>query len=143
MLISTRGRYALRVLIDIAEHQADGCLPLKEVAERQEISEKYLEAILKGLVKAGVLTGIRGKGGGYRLSRAPDQFSVREILEMTEDSLAPVSCLDTGSEPCAKAADCRTVGLWQGLNQVICDYLDRYTISDLMRVDEPGNNYII
>lgn len=143
MLISTRGRYALRVLIDIAEHQADGCLPLKEVAERQEISEKYLEAVLKGLVKEGVLIGIRGKGGGYRLSRAPDQFSVREILQMTEDSLAPVSCLDTGSDPCARAADCRTIELWQGLNRVICDYLDRYTIADLMRTDEPGNNYII
>ena len=143
MLISTRGRYALRVLIDIAEHQVDGYLPLKEVAERQEISEKYLEAILKSLVKEGVLIGIRGKGGGYRLSRAPDQFSVRAILQITEDSLAPVSCLDTGSEPCARAANCRTVALWQGLNQVICDYLDRYTLADLMRVDEPGNNYVI
>ena len=143
MLISTRGRYALRVLIDIAEHQADGCLPLKDVAQRQEISEKYLEAILKSLVKEGVLTGIRGKGGGYRLSRAPDQFSVREILQMTEGSLAPVSCLDVGSEPCVRAADCRTIGLWQGLNQVICDYLDRYTLADMMKVDEPGNNYII
>ena len=143
MLISTRGRYALRVLIDIAEHQVDGYLPLKEVAERQEISEKYLEAILKSLVKEGVLIGIRGKGGGYRLSRAPDQFSVRAILQMTEDSLAPVSCLDTGSEPCARAANCRTIELWQGLNQVICDYLDRYTLADLMRVDEPGNNYVI
>ena len=143
MLISTRGRYALRVLIDIAEHQADGCLPLKEVAQRQEISEKYLEAILKGLVKEGVLTGVRGKGGGYRLSRAPDQFSVREILQVTEDSLAPVSCLDAGSEPCARAADCRTVGLWRGLDRVIRDYLDRYTLADLMRVDEPGNSYVI
>ena len=143
MLISTRGRYALRVLIDIAEHQGDGYLPLKEVAQRQEISEKYLEAILKGLVKEGVLTGVRGKGGGYRLSRAPDQFSVREILQMTEDSLAPVSCLDTGAGPCARAAECRTIELWRGLDRVICDYLDRYTLADLMRVDEPGNNYII
>lgn len=143
MLISTRGRYALRVLIDIAEHQADGYLPLKEVAQRQEISEKYLEAILKGLVKEGVLIGVRGKGGGYRLSRAPDQFPVREILQMTEDSLAPVSCLDAGAGPCARAADCRTVGLWQGLDQVIRGYLDRYTLADLMRSDEPGNNYII
>lgn len=143
MLISTKGRYALRVLIDIAEHQGDGCLPLKEVAERQEISEKYLEAILKGLVKEGVLIGTRGKGGGYRLSRAPDQFSVRAILQVTEDSLAPVSCLEVNSASCARAADCRTVELWRGLNQVICDYLDRYTIADLMREDEPGNNYVI
>ena len=143
MLISTRGRYALRVLIDIAEHQADGYLPLKVIAQRQEISEKYLEAILKGLVKEGVLTGVRGKGGGYRLSRAPDQIAVRAVLQMTEDSLAPVSCLESGFEPCVRAADCRTIGLWQGLNQVICDYLDRYTIADLMRLDEPGDNYVI
>ena len=143
MLISTRGRYALRVLIDIAEHQGDGYLPLKEVAERQEISEKYLEAILKGLVKEGVLTGVRGKGGGYRLSCAPDRFSVREILQMTEDSLAPVSCLESGPGFCVRAADCRTIELWQGLNKVICDYLDRYTLADLMRADDPGNNYII
>ena len=143
MLISSRGRYALRVLIDIAEHQADGYLPLKVIAERQEISEKYLEAILKGLVKEGVLIGVRGKGGGYRLSRAPDQISVRAILQLTEESLAPVSCLDSGSEPCVRAASCRTVGLWRGLNQVIRDYLDRYTIADLVRVDEPGDNYVI
>ena len=95
------------------------------------------------MVKEGVLVGVRGKGGGYRLSRAPEQFSVREILQMTEDSLAPVSCLDVSSEPCARAADCRTIELWQGLNRVICDYLDRYTLADLMRVDEPGNSYII
>ena len=143
MLISTRGRYALRVLIDIAEHQADGRLRLKEVAERQEISEKYLEAILKVLVKEGVLIGIRGKGGGYRLSRTPDHFSVRAILQMTEGSLAPVPCLDDSSVTCTRAAECRTIELWQGLNQVICDYLARYTIADLMRVNEPGNDYII
>ena len=143
MLISSRGRYALRVLIDIAEHQADGYLPLKVIAERQEISEKYLEAILKGLVKEGVLTGVRGKGGGYRLSRTPDQISVRAVLQMTEESLAPVACLESGSEPCVRTANCRTVGLWRGLNQVICDYLDRYTVADLMRVEEPGNDYVI
>ena len=143
MLISTRGRYALRVLIDIAEHQADGRLLLKEVAQRQEISEKYLEAILKVLVKEGVLIGIRGKGGGYRLSRTPDHFSVRAILQLTEGSLAPVPCLDDSSATCNRAAECRTIELWQGLNQVICDYLDRYTIADLMRVNEPGNDYII
>ena len=143
MLISTRGRYALRVLVDIAEHQADDYLPLKEVAERQEISEKYLESILKVLVKEGVLIGVRGKGGGYRLSRTPDQFSVRAILQLTEDSLAPVSCLNAGSAPCARAADCRTIELWQGLDRVISDYLDRYTLADLMKVDELGNDYVI
>ena len=143
MLISTRGRYALRVLVDIAEHQADDYLPLKEVAQRQEISEKYLESILKVLVKEGVLIGVRGKGGGYRLSRTPDQFSVRAILQLTEDSLAPVSCLNAGSAPCARAADCRTIELWQGLDRVISNYLDRYTLADLMKVDELGNDYVI
>lgn len=93
MLISTRGRYALRVLTDMAEHQADGFVPLKEIAQRQEISEKYLESILKLLVKDGILTGVRGKGGGYRLSKYPDQITVARILQATEGSLAPVACL--------------------------------------------------
>ena len=96
MLISTRGRYALRVLIDMAEHQADGMIPLKEVAKRQEISEKYLESILKTLVKNGVITGTRGKGGGYRFNRPAEQVTVGEILRMTEESLASVSVWKRG-----------------------------------------------
>lgn len=143
MLISTRGRYALRVLIDMAEHQADGVIPLKEVAKRQEISEKYLESILKILVKNGVITGTRGKGGGYRFNRSTEQVTVGEILRMTEESLAAVSCLEEGAAVCPRAARCRTLPLWQGLDRVIREYLDQYTIADLMRLGQPGDDYVI
>ena len=104
MIVSTKGRYALRVMIDLAEHRSEKYVPLKEVAARQEISEKYLENILKVLVQNGFLEGLRGKGGGYRLTREPDQYTVGEILTLTEGSLAPVSCL----------APCR----WQGFSFV-------------------------
>jgi Rrf2 family protein len=143
MLISTKGRYALRVLIDMAEHQGDGYVPLKEIAERQEISEKYLESIVKTLVREGVLVGLRGKGGGYRLSRDADQLRVGTILNMTEGSLAPVSCLETNAPPCARMAECRTLPMWQGLDKVMFDYLQSYTIADLMNRDDPGDNYVI
>lgn len=143
MLISTRGRYALRVLTDMAEHQADGFVPLKEIAQRQEISEKYLESILKLLVKDGILTGVRGKGGGYRLKKYPDQITVASILQTTEGSLSPVSCLEDGATPCTMAPNCRTLSLWQGLDNLISDYLKSYTIADLMRGNEPGNDYTI
>ncbi len=143
MLISTKGRYALRLLIDMAEHQIDGYVPLKEIARRQDISEKYLESIVKILVREEILTGLRGKGGGYRLSRTPDQFTVGRILQLTEGTLAPVSCLEEGAKPCERMADCRTLPLWQGLDRIIREYLDGCTIADLMRVDEPGNDYII
>ena len=143
MLISTKGRYSLRVMVDLAEHQTDGFIPLKVIAERQEISEKYLESIIKLLVKAGLLTGLRGKGGGYRLSKSPDHFTAGKILQITEGSLAPVSCLEADAAPCARMATCRTLSLWQGLDQVIREYLDQYTIADLMQADDPGNNYII
>ena len=143
MMISTRGRYALRVLIDMAEHQAEEFVPLKEIAERQEISEKYLESIVKTLVKGGVLTGLRGKGGGYRLSKPPEQFTVGSILRLTEGSLAPVACLEQDAAPCTRVSRCRTLPLWKGLDQVINDYLDRFTIADLMQVDNPGDDYVI
>ena len=143
VLISTKGRYALRVLIDMAEHQATGYVPLKEVAARQEISEKYLESIVKTLVKAGILTGLRGKGGGYRLSKAPDQYTVGDILRLTEGSLAPVACLEQGNVPCHRMASCRTLPMWQGLNDAINKYLEQFTIADLMKVNQPGNDYVI
>lgn len=143
MLISTRGRYALRVLIDLAEHQADQYLPLKEVAQRQGISEKYLESILKILVKNGMLTGQRGKGGGYRLAKAPELYTVGAVLRLTEDSLAPVSCLESPQNLCPNFADCPTLRLWQGLDKQINEYLDSYTIADLMHSAQSGNNYVI
>lgn len=143
MLISTRGRYALRVMIDLAEHQTDGFIPLKTIAERQEISEKYLENIIKLLVKANLLNGVRGKGGGYRLTRPPEGYTVGTILRLTEESLAPVSCVDPGASVCARAGDCRTLPVWQGLNKVINDYLEHITVADLMRQGEAGNDYVI
>ncbi|MDE6260466.1 MAG: RrF2 family transcriptional regulator [Oscillospiraceae bacterium] len=143
MLISTKGRYALRVMIDLAEHQGDGFIPLKVIAERQEISEKYLESIIKLLVKARMLSGVRGKGGGYQLTRSPEQYTAGEVLRLTEESLAPVSCLEQDAEACHRAAFCRTLPLWKGLSGVINDYLDHITIEDLMQRGDAGNDYVI
>ena len=143
MLISTKGRYALRVLIDLAEHQSDGYIPLKAIARRQEISEKYLESIIKLLVKAKLLTGVRGKGGGYRMTRPPEEYTVGQVLRLTEESLAPVSCLEDGADACRRAAECRTLALWQGLEKAINDYLDSVTVADLMRRDGDGFDYVI
>lgn len=143
MLISTKGRYALRVMVDLSEHQADGFIPLKVIAQRQDISEKYLESIIKLLVKAKLLNGLRGKGGGYQLTKAPEQYTVGSILRMTEDSMAPVSCLEPGSEACPRATECRTLSLWKGLDKVINDYLEQYTLADLMHNDPDGYDYVI
>ena len=143
MLISTKGRYALRVIVDLAEHQAEGLIPLKVIAKRQEISEKYLESIIKLLVKAGYVDGTHGRGGGYRLTKAPHQYTVGSILRLTEESLAPVACLEPGAASCPRMAACRTLSLWQGLDKVISDYLDNITIAELMRPDDAGNDYVI
>ena len=137
MLISTKGRYALRVMIDLAEHPGDGFIPLKVIAQRQDISEKYLESIIKLLVRAGMLNGLRGKGGGYRLTKTPEEYTVGGILRLTEDSLAPVACLDQGAELCPRRTECPTYPLWAGLDRVINDYLDRFTLVDLLRSGEP------
>lgn len=143
MLISTKGRYALRVMIDLAEHQTDDFISLKEIADRQEISEKYLESIIRLLVKARVLDSLRGKGGGYRLRKAPEQYTVGSILRMTEESLAPVSCLEPDADKCPRMAWCRTISLWQGLDKVINEYLDNVTIADLMEHECLGDDYVI
>src|SRR5574344_2512763 len=111
MLISTKGRYALRIMIDLAEHQTDEFISLREIAQRQEISEKYLESIIRMLVKARVVDSLRGKGGGYRLNKSPDQYTVGSILQLTEESLAPVSCLEKTSQPCPRSGRCRTLSL--------------------------------
>ena len=143
MLISTRGRYALRVMIDLAEHLGEGFIPLKAIAQRQGISEKYLESIMKLLVKAKLLNGLRGKGGGYQLTKAPEQYTAGSILRMTEESMAPVSCLESDAEACPRAAECRTLPLWKGLDKVINDYLDNFTLADLMHSDPDGYDYVI
>ena len=138
MIVSTKGRYALRVMIDLAEHQAERYVPLKEVAARQDISEKYLENILKVLVQNGFLEGLRGKGGGYRLTRSPDQYTVAEILLLTEGSLAPVSCLTPGAPACERMANCRTYTMWKGLNDLIADYFGKITLADLAAPEQAG-----
>ena len=141
MLVSTKGRYALRVMVDLAEHQANGRTPLKEIAERQGISEKYLENILATLVRNGVLSGMRGKGGGYCLTKGPDQFTVGQILRLTEGSLAPVACLD-GKRGCERASECPTIGMWSKLDGMISGYLDGITIADLA-ASPRGFDYVI
>lgn len=143
MLISTKGRYALRVMLDLSEHTGDGFIPLKVIAQRQEISEKYLESIIRLLVKARLLNGLRGKGGGYRLTKEPDQYTVGSILRLTEESLVPVACLEKDADICPRAASCRTLPMWRGLNAVINRYLDGITLADLVRQGGAGGDYII
>ncbi len=143
MLISTKGRYALRVMADLAEHPSEGYIPLKEIAQRQEISEKYLEAIIKILVKARLLTGVRGKGGGYKLTHPPEQYTVGEVLRLTEETLAPVACLEEAADICPRALNCRTLPVWRGLNRVINEYLDHITVADLIHSRDAGNDYVI
>ena len=136
MMISTRGRYALRVMIDLAEHIDEGYIPLQTIAKRQGISEKYLESILAVLSKAGLLDAVRGKGGGYRLSKPAKEYPAFEVLSLTEGTLAPVTCLERGQQ-CENAVNCRTLPLWQGLDQVIAAYLCSYTLADLTREEKP------
>ena len=131
MMISTRGRYALRVMIDLAEHIDNGYVPMKEVAKRQEISLKYLERILPVLVKNGLVEGVQGKGGGYRLSRAPEECTVGEILRLTEGNLAPVACLDCNAEVCEKKNTCKTLSMWTEFHRLTNQYFDGITISEL------------
>ena len=142
MMISTRGRYALRVMTDLAEHPDAGYIPLRQIAQRQDISEKYLESILKALVHGGLLEGVRGKGGGYRLTRPAEQVTVGNILRLTEDSLAPVACLDAGAAPCPRAAACRTRPMWKRLDTLINDFFDGVTLADLI-APAVGGDYII
>lgn len=131
MLVSTKGRYALRVMVDLAEHQKDGRVPLKEIAARQGVSEKYLENILSALVRNDMLSGMRGKGGGYRLTRPAERYTVGEILRLTEGGLAPVSCLEGGKTGCERARECPTIHMWSELDRMIATYLDGISIADL------------
>ena len=143
MLISTKGRYALRVMIDLAAHNDGSFVPLAEIAERQGISEKYLESILVVLSRAGFLQSLRGKGGGYRLTRSPEQYTVEEILNLTEGNLATVSCLTPGAPTCHRMAECRTYNMWKGLDEMISDYFSKITLADLAAPEEAGNDYVI
>ena len=132
MLVSTKGRYALRVMVDLAEHADGGYLAMREVAKRQEFSLKYLERILPLLVDKNLVEGLRGKGGGYRLTRDPAEYTVGEILRATEGNLVPVACLEEGAVPCPRCEDCRTLPLWRELNSLVSSFLDSKTLADLM-----------
>ncbi len=131
MLISTKGRYALRVMIYLARHGQDGYLSLKAITAQEGISVKYVEAIIAILKKAGYVEGVRGKGGGYRLTRSPQEYTVDGILRLTEGTLAPVACLERGALPCGRAADCPTLPMWKQLDALIADFLSGVTLADL------------
>lgn len=139
MLISTKGRYALRVMLELASHKKGEVVPLVTIAQKQDISEKYLESILVVLSKAGEIEGLRGKGGGYRLKRDPQDYSVGEILRLTEGSLAPVSCLDIKPNPCKHAAECKTLPLWEKLDSIIGNYLNSVSLADLIDPSSVGD----
>lgn len=132
MKISTKGRYALRVMVDLAEQQSENYIPLKEIVARQGISQKYLESIMTILSKNNFIEALHGKGGGYRLNRKPSEYKVGDILRLIEGTLAPVACLECGAEPCENASECRTLPMWEKLNGMINDYLDSVSIADLM-----------
>lgn len=133
MLISTRGRYALRVLLDLAEHKGEGYIPMKSVAERQGLSFKYIERIMPVLSQNKLVVGIHGKGGGYKLSREPGEYAVGEILRLTDGNLAPVACLECDAKTCDRADTCKTLPMWTEFHKMANDYFDGITLEDLMK----------
>ena len=144
MRISTKGRYALRMFVDLAEHKNDGYISLKDIAERQNVSKKYLEQIIPILNKSDVLRTNRGAQGGYMLSRSPEKYTVGEILRLTEGALVPVDCVeDPGG--CERSGDCATLPVWQGLYKVINEYLDSITLQDLVdqHMEHYADDYVI
>lgn len=143
MKISTRGRYAIRVILDLAEHNTGEYVPLIDVAKRQGISEKYLEAIVSMLVKNDLLTALRGKGGGYKLVKRPEEYSVASILRVTEGSFAPVACLERTPNQCDRVAYCKTIKMWEGLQKLISDYFENISIQDLLDSDLSADDYSI
>ena len=145
MKISTKGRYALRMLADLAVHQEEGFISLKDIAERQNISKKYLEQIVPMLNKAGILRTNRGNHGGYNLASKPEELTVGDVLRATEGSLAPVACLDYDPIECPRADECDTLFVWQGLFRTVNEYLDGITLRDIIdrMISKNGNDYCI
>ena len=135
-MISTRGRYAIRVMIDLAEHETGSYIPLKDIAERQGISKKYLEIIVKDMVAGGLLYGASGKGGGYKLNRRPEDYRVGEILELMEGTMSPVACLASGTAVCPRKDICQTLPMWSEFDQMVHDFFYSKKLSDLVR--SPG-----
>ena len=131
-MISTKGRYALRIMIDLAQHGENGNVALKDIADRQQISKKYLEIIVRDLVKSGMLEGVSGKGGGYRLCRKPEEYTVCEIIEVIEGTLAPVACLEKGAGPCPLAPVCHTLPMWEEYYKLTHDFFSGKKLSDLL-----------
>lgn len=142
MLVSTRGRYAIRVMIDLAEHMNGKYIPMKEIADRQDVSLKYMTKIMQALTKSGMLDGQHGKGGGYKLNRDPEEYRVGDILRLTEGTLAPVACIDEIDCKCDRSFECRTRPMWNELDKLISEYLDGITIADLME-GNTADNYVI
>ena len=134
-MISTKGRYALRVLLDIAEQGPERHVPLKEVAERQELSEQYLQQIVKTLVENGLLAGVSGKGGGYKLTRRPEDYNIGEILTIMEGTLAPVACLISGAEECPRRSFCKTLPMWEEFDSLVRDFFYAKTLADLIKLE--------
>ncbi len=132
MMISTKGRYALRIMIDLAQNGEGKYISLKDIANRQQISMKYLEMIVSILHKGGMVSSLRGKSGGYKLSKEPEEYTLGSILKLTEGSLAPVYCLESGAETCDRAEECVTLPLWKNLDKMIDEYLEQHTLKDLV-----------
>ena len=130
-LVSTKGRYALRIMIDMAEQEHDVAVPLKDIANRQVLSLKYLESIMPNLKEHGLVTAVAGKGGGYKLTKPASEYTVGEILRVSEDQIAPVACLNDGFV-CTRADTCKTLPMWRKLDSVISDYLDTVKLTDLL-----------
>ena len=143
MKISTKGRYALRVMIDLAEHNTGEYIPLMDIAKRQEISEKYLESIVVVLSRNDFVQSLRGKGGGYRLMKDPSEYTVGSILRITEGTFSPVSCLEKVPNRCERASHCKTLQMWERFQKVVEDYFDGISIQDLLDQAAGGDDYVI
>ena len=142
MKISTRGRYAIRVMIDLAENNNGSFIPLKEISERQEISQKYLEGIMTDLSKKHLVDALHGKGGGYKLTKEPQDYTIKEILICTEGSLEPIACLEEGAPICPRVAECRTLKMWKDFSKLVNDYFEGITLADLAKI-KIEDNYVI
>ena len=141
MMISTRGRYALRVLLDLAENQNKAYVAMKKVAERQELSLKYIERIMPVLSKNHYVEGVQGKGGGYRLAKEPKDYRIGDILRLTEGQLVPVACLECNAETCKRANICKTLPMWKEFHHMVNNYFDNITLSDLMKYGDKSKDF--
>ncbi len=143
MKISTKGRYAIRVMLDLAKQGSGEYIPLLDIAKRQDISEKYLESIVAVLSKNDFLMSLRGKGGGYKLVKRPEEYTVGSILKLVEGSFAPVACLEKKPNRCERSAECETLKMWEGLEKLLEEYFGSITLADLMEQESGADYYII